>query len=102
MGLGSALFEAIVFEDGQVSNPNLAEYMIPSVLDLPVDMDHSLLERPGGDFHGLGETAMPVIPAAIGNAIADALGVRIYDLPLTPEKILRAWREKIEGEGPGS
>ena len=101
MGLGSALFVAIVFEEGQVGNPNMAEYMIPSILDLPAELSHSLLEQPGGDFYGLGETAMPVIPAAIGNAIADALGVRIYDLPLTPEKILRAWRERSGAEGAG-
>ena len=90
MGLGSALFEALLFDAGQVVNPNLSDYMIPSFLDLPTDIGCSLLERPGADAHGLGETALPVIPAAIGNAVADALGVHIFDLPLTPEKVLRA------------
>ena len=94
MGLGSALFEQIVFDQGRVSNANLSDYMIPSFLDIPPDMSYSLLERPGADVHGLGETALPVIPAAIGNAVAAALGRRIYDLPLCPEKVLRALETK--------
>ena len=90
MGIGSALFEAIVFDQGQVSNPNLSDYMIPSILDMPASMTHTLLERPGADIHGVGETALPAIPAAVGNAVAAAIGVRIRDLPITPEKVLRA------------
>jgi CO/xanthine dehydrogenase Mo-binding subunit len=94
MGLGSALFEQIVFDQGRVSNANLSDYMIPSFLDIPPEMKHAILEQPGADVHGLGETALPVIPAAVGNAIAAALGQRIYDLPLTPEKVLRALETK--------
>ncbi len=89
-GMGSGLFEEIVFDDGQVSNPNLSDYLIPSFMDLPAKMTENLLEVPGAVSHGLGETALPTIPAAISNALARAIGRRIYDLPLTPEKVLRA------------
>ncbi|RME48813.1 MAG: xanthine dehydrogenase subunit D, partial [Chloroflexi bacterium] len=102
MGTGSALFEEIVYESGQVINPNLSDYMIPSFLDLPASMDHTLMERPEAAAHGLGETALPPVPAAVGNAVADALGIRIYDLPITPEKVLRALRQPPEGRPPRS
>jgi CO/xanthine dehydrogenase Mo-binding subunit len=89
-GVGSALFEEIVHDGGQVVNPNLSDYSIPSFLDLPGETTIELLERPGADMHGLGETALPVIPAAIGNAVARAIGGRVRELPLTPERVLRA------------
>jgi len=89
-GIGSALFEEIVFDQGQVVNPNLSDYLIPSFMDLPGHISQTLLEKPGAPSHGLGETALPTLPAAVGNAVANALGLRLYELPLTPEKILRA------------
>lgn len=88
MGIGSALFEAIEHDGGQITNANLSDYMICSFLDLPRDLTHNLLEHPGADIHGLGETALPTIPAAAGNAVARATGARIRDLPLTPERVL--------------
>ncbi|NJL34210.1 MAG: xanthine dehydrogenase family protein molybdopterin-binding subunit [Chloroflexaceae bacterium] len=90
MALGSTLFEEIVFDQGQVANPNWSEYMVPSILDMPAGMSHSLVGEPTNDIPGVGETALPVVPPAIGNAVANALVVRIYDLPLMPEKILCA------------
>lgn len=90
MGIGSALFEEIHFDNGQVSNPNLSDYMIPSIMDLPESLTQNLIEREGADAHGLGETALPAIPAAVGNAVAHAIGQRILSLPITPEKVLRA------------
>jgi CO/xanthine dehydrogenase Mo-binding subunit len=89
-GIGSALCEEICFDGGQVVNPNLSDYLIPSFLDLPAALTFDLLERPGADMHGLGETALPTIPAAVGNAVAQAIGARIRALPLTPERVLRA------------
>jgi CO/xanthine dehydrogenase Mo-binding subunit len=89
-GLGSALFEEIVFDDGQVVNPNLSDYLIPSTMDLPGAMTQTILEVPGAPSHGLGETALPTIPAALGNAVSRAIGVRIRELPLKPEIVLRA------------
>jgi CO/xanthine dehydrogenase Mo-binding subunit len=96
MGIGSALFEEIRFDNGQVSNPNFSDYMIPSIMDLPRQLTQRLIERKGADAHGLGETALPAIPAAVGNAVAQAIGQRIHSLPITPEKVLRAIIEKAD------
>ncbi len=86
-GIGTARFEGIVFEDGQVTNGNLSDYEIPSILDVP-DFTYDLLE--GGEHsHGLGEMAVPVVPAAIGNAVA-AAGHPVRNLPITAESVLDA------------
>ena len=101
MGLGTALFEQVVFEGGQVVNANLSDYEIPSIADLP-ELTHELLEREGADVHGLGETAVPPVPAAIGNALA-SLGIEVTDLPLTAESVLAAIdRRRVEPATPGS
>ncbi|MCS7293809.1 MAG: molybdopterin-dependent oxidoreductase, partial [Dehalococcoidia bacterium] len=89
MGLGSALFEEVVYDAGQPLTTNLGDYLIPSTLDLPVELSHDLLEHPGAEVHGVGETALPPVPAAIGNAVARATGARLTELPLTPERVLR-------------
>jgi CO/xanthine dehydrogenase Mo-binding subunit len=86
-GIGSALFEGIVFDGGQVVNGNLSDYEIPSIRDVP-EFTYDLME--GGEHsHGLGEMAVPVVPPAIGNAVA-AAGHPIRDLPMTPESVLQA------------
>ena len=86
-GIGTALLEAIEFADGQVTNGNLSDYEIPSILDVP-DFTYDFVE--GGEHaHGLGEMAVPVVPAAIGNAVA-AAGYRMLDLPMTAERIVDA------------
>jgi CO/xanthine dehydrogenase Mo-binding subunit len=95
MGLGSALFEEVVYRDGQVVNPNLSDYAIPSTADLPARMTHELLEGEGGDIHGLGETALPPVPPAIGNAVA-SLGIELFDLPMTPERVAAAVDRRVE------
>ena len=89
MGLGTALFEEVAFADGQVTNANLSDYAIPSFGDLPVRLTHELIEREGAEIHGLGETALPPVPPAIGNAVA-SLGIPVTDLPMTPEAVLEA------------
>jgi CO/xanthine dehydrogenase Mo-binding subunit len=89
MGLGTALFEAVSFADGQVTNANLSDYQIPSIADLPAVLSHDLVERPGADVHGLGETAVPPVPAAIGNALG-SLGLHVTELPITAEAVLAA------------
>jgi CO/xanthine dehydrogenase Mo-binding subunit len=100
MGLGTALFEQVVFEDGQVVNANLSDYEIPSIADMP-ELTHELLEREGAEVHGLGETAVPPVPAAIGNALA-SLGIEVTDLPLTAESVLTAIdRRRVETATPG-
>jgi CO/xanthine dehydrogenase Mo-binding subunit len=86
-GIGSALFEGIVFDGGEVANANLSDYEIPSMLDVPA-FTYDFIE--GGEHaHGLGEMAVPVVPAAIGNAIA-AAGYTVRDLPMTSEAVLDA------------
>ena len=89
MGLGTALFEAIDFGDGQVANPNLSDYNVPAAGDLPARFTHELIEREGAAVHGLGETVLPPVPAAIGNALA-SLGLHLNELPMTPERVLAA------------
>ena len=88
MGLGTTLFEAVEFADGQVTNANFSDYNVPAFGDLP-RLTHDLIERDGAEVHGLGETALPPIPPAIGNALA-TLGVRHLDMPATPSRIWEA------------
>ena len=97
-GVGQALFEEIELDGGQIVNPTLADYMIPSLRDLPERWTVGLAEDPaGGRVHGLGETGAPPVPAAIGNALFHATGVRLTTLPLTPEKVLAGLREAAAG-----
>jgi CO/xanthine dehydrogenase Mo-binding subunit len=99
-GVGQALMEEMVYDGGRIANPNLADYMIPSMEDMPAEYASTLLEDPSGEgrVHGLGETGAPPVPPAIGNALYDAVGVRIKELPITPEKVLRAL---LNGHLPG-
>ncbi|MFQ6078130.1 MAG: xanthine dehydrogenase family protein molybdopterin-binding subunit [Thermodesulfobacteriota bacterium] len=97
-GIGPTLFEEMmVGERGDVLNASFADYKMPTSLDIPevtsliVEAAHR--EGPWG-AKGIGEmTTVPTAPA-IANAIYDAIGVRIKDLPLTPDKILKALRGK--------
>ncbi len=89
-GLGQARMEQILFDQGQPVNANMSDYLIPSLRDLPEVLESVLLESPEGSIHGLGEMTLPPVAPAIANAIFDAVGVRVHDLPITPEKIWRA------------
>src|SRR6516165_8814300 len=91
-GLGQVLFEELVQDtNGSITNPTLSDYMIPSFHDVPADLSVHMLEPHGvTDVHGVGESAIPPARPAIGNAISRAVGVHFLDLPITPEKILRA------------
>jgi CO/xanthine dehydrogenase Mo-binding subunit len=89
MGLGTTLFEAIDFGDGQVANANLSDYNVPAPADVPARFTHDIIEREGAEVHGLGETVLPPVPAAIGNAL-HSLGLRVHELPITPERVLAA------------
>ncbi len=93
-GLGATLFEEMIFDDGQLVNANLSDYMIPSFLDIPARLENMSLEEAGSTFHGIGEMTLPPVAPAIANAINDALGIKIRDLPITPERVLRALRAK--------
>ena len=89
MGLGTALFESVEHAEGQITNANLSDYCVPALGDMPEHMTHDLIERAGAEPHGLGETALPPVPAAIGNALA-SLGVHVTELPMTPERVAEA------------
>jgi CO/xanthine dehydrogenase Mo-binding subunit len=88
MGLGTALLEAVSLADGQVVNANLSDYEVPSFADVP-ELSYELVEQAGAEVHGLGETAVPPVPAAIGNALG-SLGIHVDELPITAEAVLDA------------
>ncbi len=98
MGLGEALFEEVKFgPEGRILNPNLSEYKVPTSLDVP-DIKTIIVEsnEPNGPFGAkeVGEGAiMPTIPAIL-NAVYDATGVRIHELPLVPERVYMAIKKK--------
>ena len=100
-GIGRALSEEIQIdpETGQIRNPSLATYLMPLALDMP-EIENVLVEVPSEDGpFGLRAVAEPPgfgPPAAIANAIYDAVGVRIRTLPLSPERVLAA----MQGRGP--
>jgi CO/xanthine dehydrogenase Mo-binding subunit len=89
MGLGTALLEEVEYADGQVTNANLSDYGLPASRDLPGRLTHQLIEREGAEPHGLGETALPPVPAAIGNAL-HSLGLHLTELPMSAERVLDA------------
>lgn len=100
-GLGPALFEELTYDAGQVVNPNLSDYMIPSILDIPQRLTSSAVESDleDADVHGVGEMTVPPLAPAIANAVFRATGARIKDLPMTPERVLRALEDTRAEEG---
>lgn len=97
MGLGQALFEQLIVDEGRPVNPSFIDYKIPCTLDIP-QLEAILVEaaHPEGPFgaKGLGEPGLAPTAAAIGNAILDALGIRMRDLPITAEAVLGALRAR--------
>jgi CO/xanthine dehydrogenase Mo-binding subunit len=95
-GLGQALSEEIVYEDGRVLNANLTDYKMPTAVDVPriesILVQHPSLVGPFG-AKGVGEPPNIEPPAAVANAVAAATGVRITRLPITAEKIALALRD---------
>lgn len=100
--IGWTLYECPIIEDGVLQNGNFADYTMPTADSLP-DIRSGVVESndPNGPYgaKGASETAMVPGAGAIANAIADAVGVRITTLPITPEKVLAALREKARKEG---
>ena len=91
MGMGYALYEERVMDDlcGVVLNPNFETYKLPGIADVP-EIDVVLINMPERGVIGIGEPATVPTAAAIANAVANALGVRISSLPITPAKVLAA------------
>ena len=98
MQLGFTMFEKMQLDAGQVTNASLADYKIPNMLDVPDIMENEAVEanQSNGPFgaKGVGETATFCVSPAIANAIDDACGVRLTELPLNPEAVFRALRAK--------
>lgn len=96
-GLGYALMEELIIEGGQVVTTHFGDYKIPSIKDVP-ELTTVLLEEPYGPtpYQGksIGEVSNVPVAPAIANALADAVGVRITDLPITAEKVLMALKAK--------
>ena len=105
MALGQTFYESLNFDNGQPLNPHFVDYILPSFEEIPDEMENLLIETEvkDGPFgaRGTGETSITPPSPAVANAVYDAIGVRIHDLPITPEKVLHALREKEEREAQG-
>ena len=99
-GVGYALYEEVKMEGGRILNPGFRDYKIPTAreIDFPIRLEFVETNDSFGPFgaKGIGEPGMVPTAPAISNAIYDAVGVRIRHLPITPEKVLAALREKDE------
>jgi isoquinoline 1-oxidoreductase len=89
MGISAALFEEIEFSGGQIKTENFGSYRITRFSDVP-EIEAVLIENPEIAPQGCGEPAITTIGAALANAIFDAVGARVYTLPMTPERIRAA------------
>jgi CO/xanthine dehydrogenase Mo-binding subunit len=98
MHVGFTMFEKMHYDGGQVTNASLADYKIPGFHDVPAAMENLWLDhdQANGPFgaKGVGEVSTFCPSPAIANAIDDAVGVRITEMPLTPEAVYRALRAK--------
>ena len=96
-GLGYALFEEMVWDSGRLANPSFMDYKIAGTMDVPLEIETILIEDPDEDgpfgAKGIGEPPIVGIAPAISNAVANATGVRLRRLPMTPERMLKALRE---------
>lgn len=100
MGLGYAVFEDLNVQNGKIKHDRFANYLIPTALDMP-DIKKIIVEDPEstGPYgaKGIGEPVLIAVAPAILNAIYNAVGVRMTEIPVTPEKLLKALREKERG-----
>ena len=106
-GIGAALLEEVVFdEQGQNLTASFMDYIVPSAVEVPrMEQVHLDLEKPQtlGGVRGMGEGGTIGAPAAIANAVADALApfdCEVTELPITPERVFRLMHGKPEGSGP--
>lgn len=96
-GIGHTFFEQLVYENGQLLNPNLVDYKVPTFDDVPDEFHTVLVENGDGPgpfgVRGMAEGGILSVAPSVCNAIDRATGVRIRDLPLTPERVWRALRD---------
>lgn len=101
MGFGQAIMEELVIANGRVTNSNLGDYKLPTIADAP-ELTTVLVESPGGvgplNSKPIGEFANNGVAAAVANAVADAVGARVFEMPFTAEKIHRALTEPEKGD----
>jgi CO/xanthine dehydrogenase Mo-binding subunit len=97
MGVGYALSEEVLFSDGRPLNDSFLDYRLPTMRDVP-EIVSIILEKEypksPSDIRGVGEPTTIPTAAAVANAVYDAVGVRVRDLPLTPERVYWALMEK--------
>ena len=96
-GVGQALTEQLIIQDGAVTNLHLGDYKLPTAMDMP-ELKTVLVESKAGPApyagKAVGEHSNVAIPAAVANAVFDAVGVRLMDLPVTAEKVYRGLKNK--------
>jgi CO/xanthine dehydrogenase Mo-binding subunit len=106
-GVGTGMMEELVLDQksGGIRNASLMDYKIPTALDIPDKLEAHFVETPQSDgplgARGVGEHTMIPTPAAIANALYDACGIRIDEMPITAEKVLKALKEKERREKEG-
>ena len=96
-GQGYALSEEMLYEEGRLVTPSFSEYLMPTAMDMP-SVECIVLESRSGvgpyGAKGIGEPAMTAVAPAIANAVADAIGVRVFEMPITPERVVAALRRR--------
>jgi CO/xanthine dehydrogenase Mo-binding subunit len=96
-GIGHTFFEQLIYDNGQLINPNLVDYKVPTFSDLPEEFHTVLVENGDGPgpfgVRGMAEGGILSVAPSVCNAIARATGVRIRELPVTPERVWRALRD---------
>ena len=101
-GQGYALVEEMVWDGGRLANPNMMDYKIPGSMDVPYDIHSIIVEHPEPDgpfgAKGVGEIGLVSVPGAIANAIKNATGVTLRQLPMTSERVFNALRVKEQGD----
>ncbi len=101
IGIGYALTEEMIYEKGVMQNPSFHEYKLLTAVDMP-EIHFYPIETldEAGPYGSKGAGEAPLIPsaAAIANAVSDALGIEFQSLPLSPEKVLKAWKEKNQAK----
>ena len=98
-GLGHTLMEHYIFDDsGRIRNLGAIDYRIPTSMDLPLEMQSDIIENEDGPgpygSKGMSEGALLCVAPAVAAAVRDATGAVVRDLPLTPERVWRALRER--------
>jgi CO/xanthine dehydrogenase Mo-binding subunit len=99
-GIGYTLYEEILTKEGRILNPDFRDYKMPTVkeMDFPIELEFIETNDSAGPWgaKGVGEPGLVPTAPAIANAIYNAIGIRVRDLPITPEKVLAALKEKGE------